>query len=58
MSQPPVCPRCGASHSGAVRCDGTPIDWAARKERARAWVAANKGLPMHKRAAYDWKDLA
>ncbi len=52
MSQPPVCPRCGASHSGAVRCDGTPIDWAARKARAQAWVAANAALPAHKRAAY------
>lgn len=69
---PPTCPHCGAArgephrccgvcqrvHARDVDCDGRPIDWQTRETRARAWVRENAALPTHKRAAYDWKDLA
>lgn len=65
-----TCPHCGAApgephrccavcqrvHPRDVACDGRPIDWTARKARARAWVAANAGLPAHKRGGYGWRE--
>jgi hypothetical protein len=43
------CPTCGTAHGGAVRCDGSPIDWAGRRERALAWGRAQQA--EHDKAA-------
>lgn len=55
---PPTCPTCAQRHSPLVRCDGTPIDWQARAERARAftkaWMAAKAGQREGMR--YDYTD--
>lgn len=34
----PACPTCHERHGPLVDCQGQPIDWAARQQRARAWT--------------------
>jgi hypothetical protein len=46
---PPTCPACGMAHGGAVRCDGSPIDWTARRAKALAWGRAQQA--EHDKAA-------
>jgi hypothetical protein len=46
---PPTCSTCGTAHGGAVRCNGTAVDWAARRVRALAWGRAQQA--EHDKAA-------
>ncbi len=48
------CAVCERIHVPTVDCQGRPVDWAARKVRARAWLAENGNKPAHKRAGYDY----
>jgi hypothetical protein len=49
VTNPPLCPTCGTAHGGAVYCDGSSIDWAARKAKALAWGRAQQA--EHDKAA-------
>ena len=45
----PACAECGARHGPAVTCEGRPIDWTARRERARAFTKAWMAAKPHER---------
>ena len=53
----PACPACGERHGPTVTCEGKAIDWAARRERARAftraWMAAKPSERERMRYEYD-----
>ena len=54
LTTPRTCPVCQCPHVPTVDCQGNAVDWAARAQRARAWLAENGTKPAHKRAGYDY----
>lgn len=56
MTRLPTCPLgCGRDHPQTEDCDGRPIDWAARRARALAWLRlpASQARP---RPMYQYED--